>query len=287
MKTILVATDFSVPAENAAHYAIQLAKQIKTNVTLYNAFKVPADAPMAAQVAWPLVNEEDMEQESDSNLTQLVEKLSNNACNLDTFCPEITFESEKGDVIQVIKEAVKRKKIDLVVMGMAGAGQLVQWALGSNSKTMIDEADFPVLYVPSVATFHGIKRIAFATNLSADDLAPLQFLCDLAKSIDAEILVYHITSAESKRFEEVKGMDQDFYDNVVSKLDYKKIKYENIWHSDIHEGLRWIRNNEKVDIIAMVHRQHSLVDRLVNGSYVHKLSRFTNMPLLIFQQKNR
>jgi nucleotide-binding universal stress UspA family protein len=285
MKTILVATDFSVPAENAAHYAIQLAKQIKANVTLCNAFKVPADAPMAAQVAWPLVNEEDMEHESDGSLTQLVEKLSNNTCNPDSFCPEITFESDKGDVIQVIKEVVKRKPIDLVVMGMAGAGQLVQWALGSNSKTMIDEADFPVLFVPSVATFHGIKKIAFATTLSSDDLVPLQFLCALAKSIDAEIFVYHIASSESKRVEEIEGIDQDFQENVVRKLEYKKINYQNIWHSNTHEGLRWIRNNEEVDIIAMVHRQHSLVDKLVNGSYVHKLSRFTNIPLLVFQQK--
>ena len=95
MKNILVATDFSVPAENAAHYAIQLAKYLKANITLCNAYKVPSDAPMAAQVAWPLVDEEDVETESDGSLTQLVEKLSANACSTeDSFCPQLTFESE-------------------------------------------------------------------------------------------------------------------------------------------------------------------------------------------------
>jgi hypothetical protein len=223
-----------------------------------------------------------MESETDSNLTQLVEKLSNNVCKSDSFCPQITFESEKGEVCRVISEFRKQKKIELVVMGMAGVGQLIQWALGSNCKTMIDEAEFPVLYVPSVATFHGIKKIAFASSLSVDDLEPLEFLCKFAKAMNAEVVVYHITSSESKRTEEIKGMDQAFYENVVCKLDYKKIKYENLWHSDIDEGLRWIRNNKEIDMIAMVHLQHNLVDKLINGSYAHKLSRFTRVPLLIF-----
>lgn len=286
MKNILVATDFSVPAENAAHYAIQLAKLIKANVMLCNAYKVPADAPMAAQVAWPLVNEEDMRRETGGSLSQLVDKLSN-VCSTDSFCPKITFESEKGEVCQVIESFVKQKEIELVVMGMAGAGKLIQWALGSNSKKMIDEADFPVLYVPSASTFKGIRKIAFASGLSIKDLEPLEFVCKIAEELDAEVIVYHITSAESKRLEEIKGTDQDYYDNVVSKLAYKKISYEYIWHSDIHEGLKWIRANNDIDIIAMVHHQHNLVDKLVNGSYTHKLSRFTNVPLLIFQHKNK
>jgi len=286
MKNILVATDFSVPAENAAHYAIQLAKLIKANVMLCNAYKVPADAPMAAQVAWPLVNEEDMRSETGGSLTQLVDKLSN-VCSTDGFCPEITFESEKGEVCQVIDRFVKQKEIELVVMGMAGAGKLIQWALGSNSKTMIDGAEFPVLYVPGVAGFHGIKKIAFASSLSVDELEPLEFLCKLARPMDAEVVVYHICGSELKRSEELGGIDKDFYENVAQKIDYKKIKYENIWHSDIHEGLRWIRNNNDIDIIAMVHQQHNLVDKLVNGSYTHKLSRFTTVPLLIFQPKNK
>ncbi|MFD0941531.1 universal stress protein [Pedobacter boryungensis] len=284
MKNILVATDFSAPAENAAHYAIGLAKKLKADVILCNAFKVPADAPMAAQVAWPLVEEADMELESNGNLNELVKKLEKTNCEaIDSYCPKLLFESEKGKVCEVVSEIVKLKKIELVVMGMAGAGQLVQWALGSNSKQMIDDADFPVLYVPFSAKFLDIKRIAFTTDLSSEDLEPLQFLCIMAKEMDAEIVVYNITNFEMQKTAEEEGLNKQFLKNVVSKLDYKKIRYENIWHSDMNEGFRWIRNNKEIDMIAMVHRQHSLVDKLVNGSYAHKLSRYTKIPLLIFQ----
>lgn len=288
MKNILVATDFSVPAENAAHYAIHLAKYLKANITLCNAYKVPSEAPMAAQVAWPLIDQEVMEAESTESLTQLVEKLSTKARSTeDIFCPELTFESKKGEVHHVVKEIVKKKKIDLVVMGMTGAGRIIQWALGSNSRAMIDYADFPVLYVPSSADFKTVRRIAFATDLSPDNLAPLQFLCNLAEQLDAEIIVYHIAGAELKRLEEDNGIEQSFFKEVACKLDYKRIKYEQISHSDIQEGLRWIRNNEGIDIIAMVHRQHTWVDKLLNGSHTQKLSRSTQVPLLVFQPSEK
>ncbi|SFH12141.1 universal stress protein [Pedobacter insulae] len=284
MKNILVATDFSAPAENAAHYAIKLAKKLEAGVTLCNAFKVPADAPMAAQVAWPLVDEADLASESEGSLSELVSKLqSANSDESDSYSSDLVFESEKGKVCDVVAEVVKRKKIDLVVMGMAGAGQFVQWVLGSNSKQMIDDADFPVLYVPYSAKFRNITKIAFTTDLSSDDVEPLQFLCAMAKDLEAEIVVYNITSFERQKLVEDEGRDKLFFKNVVSKLDYEKISYENIWHSDLDEGFRWIRNNKEIDMIAMVHHQHRLIDKLVNGSYAHKLSRFTEIPLLIFQ----
>ena len=41
MKTILIATDFSVPANNAVRYGAQLAKQLDATIVLANAFSLP------------------------------------------------------------------------------------------------------------------------------------------------------------------------------------------------------------------------------------------------------
>ena len=201
----------------------------------------------------------------------------------DGYCPKIEFESQKGQVNEVVATLVKRKKINLVVMGMTGAGELEQLVLGSNSKQMIDDADFPVLYVPFSAKFHTTRRMAFTTDLSSNDIEPLEFLCQMAKDIDAEIIVYNITSSERQRIMEQEGRDRQFFENVVRKLDYEKIRYENIWNSDLDEGFKWLGNNDDIDLIAMVHQQHTMIDKLVNGSYAHKLYKFTKVPLLIFQ----
>ena len=41
MKTILVPTDFSEEARNAAEYAVKLAKEVKAKVILFHTFQVP------------------------------------------------------------------------------------------------------------------------------------------------------------------------------------------------------------------------------------------------------
>ena len=161
MKKILVPTDFSAPAENAAHYAIALAKRAKAAVILCNAFKVPAEAPMAAQVAWPLLDYTDMQQYATSELDRQVEKLTDRSCenNADIYCPELSYQSAMGTVCEVVDFMVKEKQIDLVVMGMAGAGGLVQFILGSNSRAMIERLSYPVLFVPYEASFKKIRKI--------------------------------------------------------------------------------------------------------------------------------
>lgn len=284
MKTIIIPTNFSVPAENAAHYAICLAKKLQADVILCNAYNLPSNAPMASQVTWPLLEEADLELEAQSNLNDTVKKMTSKDCCADNdHCPRVTFELGKGEVCKVVADLVKLKKADLVVMGMSGAGKIVQWVLGSNSKKMIDYADFPVLYVPYPASFKEVKKIGFTTAFSIDDLEHLQYLCRMAEQLDAEVIVYHITGFELRRFEEEQGIDRRFYQDVADKLDYPKIRFQAIWHSDVNEGLKYIIEEEGIDVLAMVHQQHGLLDKIFNGSYVHKVSRLIQVPLLVFQ----
>src|ERR1035437_1073463 len=97
MKTILVPTDFSSPAENAARYALYLAKRIKASIKLCNVFKVPAEAPMAAQVAWPLVDHVSMKMETIEELKHLANKLEREDIDVTepySYHPELSYCSD-------------------------------------------------------------------------------------------------------------------------------------------------------------------------------------------------
>ncbi|MBE9600255.1 universal stress protein [Pedobacter sp. MC2016-24] len=98
MKKILIPTDFSVPAENAARYGIELAKILKADVLICNAFKVPAEAPMAAQVAWPLMDYVTIKKGVTGDLDNMVNKLSDPSCDIDgtDYCPQISYQSDAG-----------------------------------------------------------------------------------------------------------------------------------------------------------------------------------------------
>lgn len=285
MKNILMPTDFSVPAENAAQYALQLAKALKADVLLCNAYKVPAKAPMAAQVAWPLMDATEIEQEVTNELDKLVKDLSDPSCATaePAFCPVVTYESREGTVTEVVKALAKKRKTDLVVMGMAGAGGLTQFVLGSNSREMIENAAFPLLLVPYEASFKPIRKIAFATDLSDNDLRPLQVLIDFAAALNSEITIVHITNKELHPKDKLQLKIDNFLKAVAeNNTNFSKVKYEYVWNIDIDNGLDWIAGQKDLDLMAMCHHKHHMIEKIFKGSHTQKLSRHIKIPLLVF-----
>ena len=82
MNTILVPTDFSLAARNAAMYAINFAKQVKCKkIIFYNAYQTPivTDANMAIVDA---VDIEEMKKASEENLDVFKQTLKAFLCIL-------------------------------------------------------------------------------------------------------------------------------------------------------------------------------------------------------------
>jgi len=287
MKKILIPTDFSVPAENAAHYALELAKKLKADILLCNAFKVPADAPTAAQVSWPLIGYSELKQNATNELDSYVKLLADSSCSVDEdeYCPDLSYESGVGDVCDVVSSLVEKEKIDLVVMGMVGASGLTQFVLGSNCKEMIEKANVPLLLIPVKAGFKNIRRIAFATDLNTEDLLALQFIINMASPLNPQITIVHITNKEVDPQSHVQRKIDVFLDKLVTDINFSSIKYEYVWNTDIDNGLDWIAGQEDLDLIAMVHQRHNLLANMFKGSHTQKLSRHTKIPLLVFPPK--
>jgi nucleotide-binding universal stress UspA family protein len=146
MKTIIVPIDFSDAANNAAHYAIHLAKAMRTEVMLCHAIdKVPADTPLAAHVVWPMESYASLKRETTAELNLLSDQLthedeivSKNPAN------HVKLESTSigGQMCEVIGDIVVQKKASLVVMGMSGHGAFGQLVFGSNAREIIETANY-------------------------------------------------------------------------------------------------------------------------------------------------
>ncbi len=111
-------------------YALNLAKSIAANILLCNAIKVPANAPMAAQVAWPLVDYNTLQEEVTREFEQLTEKIqeAGPAKNLPAY-PIIQYKSLPGSVSVVVKNLFEKEKACLVVMGLSGEGAISRFFL--------------------------------------------------------------------------------------------------------------------------------------------------------------
>lgn len=284
MKRILIPTDFSVPAENAAKYGVELAKSLKADVWLCNAFKLPAEAPMAAQVVWPLMDSYSIKEGVTTDLDALVKTLSDPDCSVENtgYCPQISYESGAGSVCDVVTALVKEKKIDFVVMGVAGASGLIQFILGSNTKEMIEKSDFPILLIPYDANYKAILKIGFATDLNKDALEALQFIVDFAAPLEAEIVLIHVAANNVNFTEEFSHKKKEFFNDVVSKTKYSKIRFEYLWDKEIDNGLDWMASEMGLDVLSIAHKSHNFLAKIFKGSHTQKLSRHTKIPMLIF-----
>lgn len=287
MKKILIATDFSLPAENAAKYAVALASDNIASVLICNAVRVPSDAPMASRTAWPLMDYETLKQQSDSKLGLLVRSLehASGSEDQDNLSPDVRFESHRGTLLEVTSLLVKNRNIDMVVMGIAGAGALTQLILGSNARLMIEKAAFPVLYIPFEASYQPMKTIAFATDLDLEDIAAIKSILKLLPGKSIRFRIVHITEHEIEPKSTSQLQIDGFLGEIRKEITGANIAYEYVWNIGVDEGLVWIAEQRGIDMIAIVHKHHSFLSRLFKGSHVQKLSRNVHIPLLVLPSK--
>ncbi|SHG45258.1 universal stress protein [Pedobacter caeni] len=288
MKTILIPTDFSPAANNAAYYALQLGKGIKASLKLCYAITLPVESPMGQQVVWPIMDYSGLQKEANEELKKLSVELETKAgppVHPDTDQPPVHYAAEIGSVTEVIKLMVDREKANLVVMGTSGAGLLRHFFLGSSSRDLMDHAHFPILLVPPGTVFKGIRKMAFATDLSKGDIALIHTLSIFAHAFNAEILIVHITPAGIDH-----GLDQEktdaFLNEVTCKVNYPKIYYRHVKDMDVDDGLNWLTEHVTIDLLAMVHRKHHFIQRIFEGSRTKKMAGHLKLPLLVFPSES-
>lgn len=92
-KTILVLTDFTNSALNAADYALFLASQLKTNILLYHSYYIPATESECLQIT----NYKLLAETSKSNLEKEMNRLNISLkASGSNFKPQIDYLSEGG-----------------------------------------------------------------------------------------------------------------------------------------------------------------------------------------------
>jgi len=284
MKTILIPTDFSPNADHAALYALELGKYMKASLKLCNAVMVPASARMSPQVAWPLMDLGTLRADATAQLKELSKTLKKHSkdtgASKDEY-PPVEVMAEVGTVPEVLKMLAEKEKINLVVMGTSGAGGLNRFFLGSTSRDLIENANFPILLIPPGTDFKPIKRIAFATDLSDGDLELIHSLALFARPFNAEILIVHITPDDFDPEIHQKKVDA-FLNEVTCKVHYHKVYYRHVKDMGIDEGLTWLTDHVDIDMLAMVHRRHTFIKRLFEGSHTQKMAVRVKLPLLVF-----
>ncbi|GEO02693.1 hypothetical protein AAE02nite_03570 [Adhaeribacter aerolatus] len=165
MKNILVPTDFSKNASDAAHYAAALANITGARLLLFHAYHVSVALADAADLSIDL----DLENFENFNQTQ-IDKL---AYELHlTHGISVTRIMRPGFAADEIPTIAHRLKADLVVMGLRGKGQAAGSKVGQITAAIIQESKVPVLCVPAGLTFGSYAPFNFRYQLYATVTQP-------------------------------------------------------------------------------------------------------------------
>jgi nucleotide-binding universal stress UspA family protein len=285
MKNLLCPTDFSEIAMHTSRYAYHLANLTGADMMLCNAVTLPAYAPQAGVVVWP-IEEEDLLIEDSKEELKRIKSLVEIDAHEGSDIPVVRCVCEPGSVKDVVKRVAHKHHIDLIVAGTHGAGGLSTLLLGNHSKQLIDDTKSPLLLVPPEAKNTAIKKIAFATDFSdpENDLACLYTLISLARPLNADILITHI-SDDKRPSAEFQRKVTHFITDVSNKADYPHIYYRKIEDDNIQAGLLWLCEHGNIDMLTMIHKSHTFLERLFEGSKTKKMAAHIPLPLLVFPEQ--
>lgn len=286
MKKLLIATNFSPAGNHAAEYGYVLAKQLKARIILCNAFVFPAEMPEAGTVVWPAVDYEDIFKESHNELKKLKAYLESKYTG--GYDPLMSLTTGSSKVTEIINITVAETKVDIVLIGTHSSDGLTTFLLGDHGRQIIDESIKPLILIPREAHVGAIKKIAYATDFEhpQDDLAAIYELIDLARLLNAEILIAHVINEKTHSPTIQKWLDNLLTD-LSNKANYPKIYYRFIKNRDPESGLSWLSEHGGIDILAMSHRRHNFLDSILHGSHTQKMAHNINIPLLVFPQPGK
>ena len=276
IRKILVPTDFSENAANAARFAVELGRNMASSVVLYHACRVPVLASNEMMIA---ASNTDLERESKDRLRQFADRLQSETGYLN-----IDVRISSGFAVDEIKELVEHEDFDLVVMGTKGATRLQSMLIGSNTADVISHCHCPVLAVPEDARFVPPARIVFATYYADNDFQTLYMLADMFRSFNPEIMVVHVEENRHNRIEQ--RMLDWFEAQVVASIPYDKFSFHLIHAEELEGALNDFLTSEKADMLAVATRRRGFFEKLTSKSLTRKLAFHSHLPLLAFHARN-
>ena len=276
MKTILVPTDFSKCAENAANYALEFADKFNLKVILHNSTHLPT---LAVEVPFEEISEEKLLAESKNNMKKYFqnEKIKNKNLIVED---NVSFGFAVDNIISLAKENMT----SIIIMGTKGTSNLEGLLLGSITAFVMEKAPCPVLVIPENATFKDIKKIVFATDYHKNDVEAIHFLSTIASKYNAEILVVH-ESAVTLTDNLERDLFEIFKNEVIQKVSYKNISFKFIVGYDISKDINIILEDEHADLLAISSRKKNIFTKLFEKNLTKIITHHTKIPLIAFHAK--
>lgn len=284
MNTIVVLTDFSLSARNAAELALHIGTLSRAEVILVNAFSEPIKTPAADPSFWPLETEF---VHDDETLLQLeARRLKQHARTLPSPAhePTVSILSFKGTLGACLTDLQRRYKIDLLVIGAGIHNGNDARYTPSDIEMVQTLANSPILVVPENDIPDGlIRNICFVSDLSKSDLRLTSYVSRMAVKLKAHLFIGHISKPSFNMDADEEIKIAAFMSNL-EHLGLDKHEFQNCYQDDVVAGIGQFCHSKKADLLVMVHKKHSRLWALFHESITSVIKRRQHIPILLINE---
>ena len=270
METIIAATDFSKPALNALKYAAALTAELKAQLLLVHVVETPLTTP-----GIPLSGTDFEEIRSSvlKQMDQLKEKLSFFTNDLITIHTEMKF----GHTASVLSDLCGEVAPVALVIGQAESGLFP----GRHIWGILRLIQYPVLIVPEMAFFCGMKKVVIASDLrQIRDKSVLVFLKNWLGLFQMSPDILHIrTNSE---------LEEDTIDSnilVANGLEGLNPTFHTVYHKDPEQGIFEFLEKKKSDLLVVVPGKYGFVRDIFHRSHSKKIISHSQLPVLVLPLK--
>lgn len=272
---ILIPTDFSESARSAFDYGYHLVKEhAGVELILLNSYEMPK---VGASGGVMINLESAMAKESVRDLSIEVKELK--ALYPDAIIKTV---SRYGTLENSISRTCNEEHVDFIVMGTHGASGLKKALIGSNTQSVIENLEYPVISVPRDWKFKKIENIVYATDLNRlenpDILKPI---CALAEAENATVHILYIAKSKSEIDLEKESVNLPL--NEYFKDSPRKFAV--VESQDVADGIDSYVNQINADMVVMIPKEATFWESLFKRSVTEQLAFQSKVPLLSLRDK--
>jgi nucleotide-binding universal stress UspA family protein len=269
MKTIIIATDFSDTALNAANYAADMAAAINANLLLLHVIpKVVTYTQVPV-----IINDDEMLRNAANEINELEQQLLARVKSK----INITTEVRMGRFYNELETICENIKPYTVIMGSQGTTAAERFLFGSHTVHAMKDLMWPLITVPLVSNFSAIKKIGLACDFNkVVERTPIDEIKMLVKDFKAELHV--LNTGKEKVFDPDIVFEAGLLQQMLKGLNpfYHFISDENA-----DEGIMDFAEKNNIDLLVVLPKRHSLLSKLIHKSHAKKIVLHSHVPVMV------
>lgn len=271
MKKILVPTDFSKCAENAAKAAMHIAQKTKVALHFIHIANVPVD--------WSVIdNNEKLYPEvtrnirhSQSNLDQLVKQAEGLGLNAKKY---LLFNKD----YRAILEYIDSENIDMVVMGSTGATGLKEILVGSNTQKIVRLSTVPVFVIKEDSGDNlKLNNIVFVSDFKEEVMDQFKAFVEFVRIFDAKLSLLFVNTPENFTDTQTSTIKMGNYASYAPSVIENTFVYNSY---GFIEGLLAFCKENQVDAIGMITHGGTSGLHLFSNSLTERVANHSEIPVL-------